>query len=141
MSGYDIARIIKEAKLGGARKEAQIDACEPFAAALFDVLTAAGIEAKFFCASFFIVGSRSPKWAHAVVQSGGVFYDSLGLFNHEIIRSRQKTHKTVQTELRFEPDVREYDEGDWAYMYAFCRKKLEKSVKDHASGKHIELTT
>ncbi len=141
MPEYDIARIIKEAKLGGARKDAQIDACEPFAAALFDALTAVGVQVEVFCASFYVEGARSPKWAHAVVQSGGVFYDSMGVFNHEIIRARQRTHKNVKTELRFEPDVREFDERDWTEMHAFCLKKLAKSVKDHAAGKHLELTT
>lgn len=134
MPAYDIARIIKEAKLGGARKDAQIDACEPFAAALFDVLTAAGIEAKVFAASFFVEGARSPKWAHAVVQSGGIFYDSLGVFNHEIVRARQRTHKRVQTELHFEPDVRDFDERDWTEMHAFCLKKLTKSMESVVSS-------
>lgn len=141
MSEYDIARIIKEAKLGGARKDAQIDACEPFAAALFDALNAAGIETKVFCATFFIVGSPSPEWAHAIVQVGGVFYDSLGVFNHEVVRARLRIHKNVQTRLQIEPDVRDFDARDWSEMHAFCLKKIEKSVKDHVSGKHLELTT
>lgn len=129
MSQYDIERAISQAKLGSARKDAQIDACEPFAAALFDVLTSAGIDATVFCATFHLSHTNSPLWAHAVVRSGGRFYDSMGLFDHDTVRARQRIHKTVQTELRFTEDVRDFDARDWAEMHAFCLKKLSAALK------------
>lgn len=71
----DIAQIIKDAKLGGARKDAQIDACEPFACALRDALRAQGIKTVDVTAAFFFAGKLRPEWYHAVVEVSGVLYD------------------------------------------------------------------
>lgn len=125
----DIEAIIKSAKLGGARKEAQDDACEPFAAALFDVLTQVGIKASVACATFRINGASTPSWFHAIVEVDGVYYDSLGKFDHDIVRARSRIHKTVKTDLEFKPDVRYFDEQDWTEMHSFCVKKLSVAAR------------
>lgn len=130
MPALDIAQIISQAKLGSTRKDAQIDACEPFAAALFDVLSSAQIDATVCTATFRLSHRRLPLWAHAVIQSDGIFYDSMGVFNHDVVRKRQRIHKNVRTELKLEKDIRDFNEKEWSEMHKFYFEALSKSLNN-----------
>lgn len=96
----DINAIITAAKLGRARKDAQEDTCDVFAAALFDVLSAHGIDCQMFIAEKKGFGS----WAHAVVKVAGRYYDSMGEFSAEIYRARAKIHPSVKLEIVYRGD-------------------------------------
>lgn len=79
----DIDAIIKAAKLGRERKGAQVDTCVVFAAALYDVLSAKGIK----CGMVTVIPDGFSKWAHAVVEVAGRYYDSMGEFSADIYRA------------------------------------------------------
>lgn len=57
----DVDLIIKAAKLGRERKDAQVDTCTVFAAALYDVLSSQGVQCKMVT----VVPDGIGKWAHA----------------------------------------------------------------------------
>lgn len=118
-----IDEIIKNAKLGRERRDAQTETCSVFAAALYDVLSSHGISCKMFTAQ------KEKEWAHSIVKVGNRFYDSMGEFSTEIYRKRAKIHPTVKFEISYKSDLRkdcyeqEYDE-----LHAFFVKMLNKST-------------
>ena len=130
----DVAELILGAKLGRTRKDAQIDTCTVFAAALYDVLSGAGVACEVWDAAFFVEPFTMPSCVHAVVSVRGSFFDSMGIFGHEIVRSRSKIHPKVKTRLKMKRDVRCFDESDYSEMHAFYVKELTKSLKRMVQG-------
>lgn len=126
----DIAELIRQAKIGRERKEAQVETCAPFAAALHDVLVECGLAPSLVCVAN-RQGSVSSWWYHSVVSVDGVMYDSLGEFSEEIIRKRLKVRPTTDYKLEFETEKREgcYDEEDYALLYEFLLNKLRASAR------------
>ena len=122
-----IHRTILNATLGSARRYAQIDACEPFAAALHAVLQENGLDVSVWDATFSLQGRGKPLWSHAIVKVGSSFYDSHGLFDHAIVRQRQGIHENVKTNLDLVQSAPDFDARDWQEMYDFCLKKLRTS--------------
>ena len=128
-----IHRTILNATLGSARRYAQIDACEPFAAALHATLQENGLDVSVWSATFSLQGRSELLWSHAIVKVGSSFYDSHGLFDHAIVRERQGIHHAVKTNLDFAQSAPDFDARDWQEMYDFCLKKLRNSyAKIHA---------
>jgi len=123
----DIDAMIRAAKLGRSRKEAQEDTCAVFAAALYDVLVAQGIPCKMVTA----VNKQGDAWAHAVVEVAGCYYDSMGEFSTAIYRTRAKIHPKVSLDITFRADSRvDCYEPDFEEMYVFYAKMLGKAVRD-----------
>ena len=126
----DINAIIKVAKLGRERKDAQVDTCTVFAAALFDVLVAQGIQCQMACA----VNKVGNGWAHSVVKVDGRYYDSMGEFSTVIYRTRAKIHPSVSVTIQYRKDSRidcydpEFDE-----LYIFYVKALKKAMRGQVS--------
>lgn len=121
----DIDAIIKAARLGRERKDAQVDACSVFAAALYDVLSAQGIQ----CQMVTVVPNGLPKWAHAVVEVAGRYYDSMGEFSADIYRNRARIHPAVEFELDYQSDSRcECYEPECDELHAFFLKALNKAM-------------
>lgn len=117
----DIADIIKQAKLGRARKEAQIDCCAVFAAALYDVLTAQGVRCEIFCAK------NEGLWTHSVVNVSGRYFDSMGEFSIDIYRKRARIRPSLDSFIDYVQDVREgVFEADFDEMHAFFVEKLNE---------------
>lgn len=128
----DLDAIIKEAKLGRSRKDAQEDTCAVFAAALYDVLSAHGISCQMVTA----VKTQGHAWAHAVVEVAGRYYDSMGEFSTSIYRARAKIHPTVSLDIRFQPDSRcECYEQEFDEMHAFYAKMLNKALRGSVAVK------
>ena len=98
----DIDAFIKAAKLGRERKDAQVDTCAVFAAALYDVLTAQGLQ----CQMVTVVPNGLSKWAHAVVEVSGRYYDSLGEFSAGIYRRPSAARQSRRTSQRIFREVR-----------------------------------
>lgn len=123
----DLDGVIRNAKLGRTRKDAQEDTCAVFAAALFDLLTERGVA----CRMVTVAGGFSPltRWYHAVVEVGDVHYDSMGEFSEDIWRRRAKIHPRVTTSLTYRQDVREdcYEE-EFEEMHRFYLKALRSSL-------------
>ena len=119
--------IIVAARLGGARKDAQVDACGAFSAALFDVLTSRDKQCSLVTVSCGYQPGR-PEWYHSVVEVNGVHYDSLGLFTEAECRKRMKTHPSVALHFTYTPDQREdcFD-AELAELHAFYVKALAKA--------------
>lgn len=63
----NIDAIIKAAKLGRERKDAQVDTCAVFAAALYDVLSAKGLQ----CQMVTVVPNGLSKWRMPWLKSLG----------------------------------------------------------------------
>lgn len=126
----DIIELIKTAKIGRERKDAQVDSCAAFAAALYDVLVENGFLPSLVTASYRGV-TVERTWYHAVVEVDGKMYDSLGEFSTQIMRDRLKIHKSTSYELKYEPDRREgcYDEDDFQGVYDFLVKEFRKTAK------------
>lgn len=123
----DLSEIILSAKLGRSRKEAQVDCCGEFAAALFDALETRKIPCSMVTATK--ASSGRTDWHHAVVEVGGRYYDSMGEFTPDIYRTRAKIHPTVEIDITFRPDDRSCAfEDDMAEMYAFYLEKLSKAL-------------
>ena len=123
-----IEAIIKTAKLGRSRRDAQQDTCAVFAAALYDLL-----EELDVCCSLHVATDAhkyTEKWYHCVVRVDGQYYDSLGEFSQEIWRKRMKTHPKVPVTITYSPDSRMccYDE-EFDEMHAFYLKELRKASK------------
>lgn len=127
----NIENIILSAKLGSARKDAQVDTCTAFAAALYDLLKAQGQSCRLVTA----VKRGINGWAHAIVQADGRYYDSMGEFSVEIYRKRARVHPTVQLQIEFVPDSREdcYEE-EFEGMYEFYLQMLSKAATKMAVG-------
>lgn len=120
----DISEIIKAAKLGRARKDAQVDTCGVFAAALFDILVACEIPCQMICA---VNKEGINGWAHLVVEVDGRYYDSLGEFSTAIYRERAKIHPSVSVTIKFRKDFRsDCYEPEFDEMYIFYVKALKK---------------
>ncbi len=121
----NIDTIIKEAKLGSARKDAQVDTCAVFAAALYDVLSAQGIA----CQMVVVVKAGLGAWAHSVVEVAGRYYDSMGEFSTDIYRARARIHPKVELDIRYSPDSRhDCYESDFDEMHTFYVKMLHKAL-------------
>jgi len=122
--GMDIDAVIKAAKLGRARKDAQVDTCSVFAAALYDLL----LPIKP-CKMVTAVKGGLGAWAHSIVEVDGRYYDSMGEFSVDIYRARMKVHPTVKLDIQFKPDSREdCYEPEFHEMYAFYLKMLRKAA-------------
>lgn len=125
----DIDAIIKAAKLGRERKDAQVDTCTVFAAALYDVLSARGVQ----CELATVVPKGLRTWAHAVVAVAGRYYDSMGEFSADIYRTRARIHPKVQFELDYRTDTRcECYEPEFEELHAFFVRALNKALREPA---------
>lgn len=102
----NLHEIILAARLGRERKAAQEDTCGPFAVALFDLLGERGVAAQLRCVAFHLSGSSRANWFHCVVEVDGRLYDSMGAFDHEIVRARQGIHPKVESRIVVKPDDR-----------------------------------
>lgn len=122
----NIDAIIKAAKLGRERKDAQVDTCTVFAAALYDVLSAQGIQ----CGMVTVVPIKGlNNWAHAVVEVAGRYYDSMGEFSASIYRVRAKVHPAVNFELDYRADSRcECYEPEFGELHTFFIRALNKAM-------------
>lgn len=125
----DVGRLVAAAKLGRERRDAQVETCTVFAAALHDVLVENGVQAKVAVASRKGV-TASGTWHHSVVESGGRYFDSMGEFSREILRKRLKIHPKVEFVVEIGPDRREglYEAEDYEGLYEFMVKALRKAV-------------
>lgn len=126
----DIVELIKTAKIGRERKDAQVDSCSAFAAALYDVLEENGFSPSLVNASHRGV-TIERTWHHLVVEVDGAMYDSLGEFSTEIMRARSKIHPKVSYEIKYAPEIRDdcYDEDDFGGVYEFLVKEFRKTAK------------
>ena len=126
----DIVELIKTAKIGRERRDAQVDTCAPFAAALYDVLMENGFEPSLVCVGY-RGASVERSWYHSVVSVDGVMYDSLGEFSADIHRARIKVKDPANYVLTFEPDGRFgcYDEDDYDVLYEFLVTEFRKAAK------------
>ncbi|MBY3155199.1 hypothetical protein HFO56_23030 [Rhizobium laguerreae] len=102
----NIVELIKTAKIGGERKDAQVDTCAAFAAALYDVLAENGFSPSLVTA-FYRGATVARTWYHQVVEVDGRMYDSLGEFSTEIMRARLKVRPTSTYELKYAPESRD----------------------------------
>lgn len=126
----NINAIIQAAKLGRARKDAQVDTCAVFAAALYDVLSAHGIPCQIVTAVKKWFGS----WAHAVVEVDGHYYDSMGEFSTDIYRARAKVRPKVTLDIEYQPDFRsECYEPEFDELHAFYVRMLNKAICSQAA--------
>lgn len=126
MSNFSkIDALIKRAKLGRERRDAQIETCSVFAAALHDVLDANGIACNIVTA----VQKEPVRWAHSIVQAEGKYFDSMGEFSIEIYRERAHIHPSVRIEIEYIPDFRDQCyESDYDELHSFFVKQLSKSI-------------
>lgn len=126
----DIVELIMSAKIGRERKDAQVDTCAPFAAALYDVLLENGFDAELVSVGY-KGATVEHSWYHAVVSVDGTMYDSLGEFSEDILKARMKIKPTVEYKLSFAPDIRDgcYDEDDYQVLYDFLVAQLRKSAR------------
>lgn len=121
----NIDAIIKVAKLGRERKGAQVDTCTVFAAALYDVLSAQGIQ----CGIVTVIPNGLDKWAHTVVEVAGRYYDSMGEFSASIYRARARIHPSVKFEFAYRADSRcECYEPEFDELHAFFVRALNKAM-------------
>lgn len=127
----DIGAVILSAKLGRERKDAQIDTCSVFAAALFDVLKQHGIPCEMVTA----VCKTGRTWAHSVVEVAGTYFDSQGEFSTAIYRSRTKVHPSVSVSIEYRKDFRDdCYEPEFDELHAFFVKELNKAVRRHEAA-------
>lgn len=123
----ELSEVIKAAKLGRSRKDAQQDTCTVFAAALYDILKARGISCRIVTAACGFLGRT--EWYHAVVKVDGHYYDSMGEFSEDIWRARAKIHPKVQMTISYRPDTRtDCYEDEFDEMHAFYLKMLNKAM-------------
>lgn len=123
----DIAGLIKSAKLGGARRDAQKETCAVFAAALYDVLSEEKIPCEMVTVACGVL--RRPAWYHAIVEANGQNYDSMGEFSEEIWRKRAKIHPTVSLTFSYLPDTRgDCYEDEFSELHTFFIGKLKQAL-------------
>lgn len=116
---------IKQAKLGRYRREAQVDTCAVFAAALYDALQALDVP----CTMVTALNKTGNRWAHALVQVGDRYFDSMGEFSTAIYHKRAKIHPKVTLDISYTEDTRdECYEPEFDEMHAFYLKHLTKSL-------------
>lgn len=121
----DIDALIKAAKLGRERKEAQVGTCAVFAAALYDVLSAREIPCRMVTA----VPTARREWAHAVIEVSGRYFDSMGEFSVDIYRARAKIHPKVNFGFDYLADARcECYESEFDELHVFFVKALSASA-------------
>ncbi|MFK3607852.1 hypothetical protein PVE_R2G0535 [Pseudomonas veronii 1YdBTEX2] len=121
----DISAVILKSKLGRTRKDAQVDTCSVFAAALYDFLIDRGIPTKMVTA----VKKGLGAWAHAVVEVDGRYFDSLGEFSISTYRDRARIHPSVNIDVSYVPDTRaDCFEEEFIEMYNFYLRMLNKAV-------------
>lgn len=127
----NISTLIKESKLGILAKEAQEDACAPFAAALYDVLQEHHINCSLETASYYRFQEKTPEWHHSVVNVNGQRFDSKGYFSEETLRKRLKIHQKVIVRVEYKADKRETVlDDDWHKTFRDeCHKKMAKYTK------------
>ncbi|MGI9374997.1 MAG: hypothetical protein ACR2PC_02690 [Tsuneonella suprasediminis] len=124
----DLADLIKNAKLGRTRKDAQEDTCAVFAAALYDALSALEIPCRMITVSCGF--SSSPEWYHAVLEFNGRYYDSMGEFSEAIWRKRAKIHPSVRLISLYRPDTRaDCYETEFDELHHFYLKAINKAFK------------
>jgi hypothetical protein len=127
MTPENLHDIIMNAKIGEMRKDAQIETCTVFAAALGDLLKNRKIEHTYLC-----VSPKTPHsslmWYHTVIGFAGKMFDSYGLFNADILKKRQKLK--IDLDLLVKNDVREDVDEEFSKLYIFFVKKLEKSFAE-----------
>lgn len=134
----DLHAIIRSAKLGRARKDAQEDTCTVFAAALYDALLTQGVRCEMATA----VPKGVGPWAHAVVEVDGRFYDSMGEFSTSIYRARAKIHPKVTLDIDYQPDSRsECYEPEFAELHAFYVKMITNAMCGQAPAAKAENPT
>lgn len=122
----NIHEAIRGSKLGRARKDAQVDMCSVFAAALYDVLDAQGVPCRMVTAK---PDDTFNAWAHSVVEVDGRYYDSMGEFSTDIYRVRARIHPKVTLGITFTPDERsECFETDLEDLHVFYVKALRKTL-------------
>lgn len=127
----NIDAIIKSARIGRERRDAQVDTCSVFAAALYDVLSTHGIP----CLMVTAIASGPLNWAHAVVEVSGRYYDSMGEFSASIYRLRAKIHPKVDLNVVYWPDSRiDCFELEYVELHAFFIKELTKSFRASAAS-------
>ena len=121
----DIDTLIKTANLGHETKDAQVDTCTVFAAALYDVLSGQGMHCRMVTAM--PTGLR--PFAHAVVEVDGKYYDSMGEFSTSIYRTRAKIHPKVALDIEYKEDSRsECYEPEFEDLCLFFTKVLTKAL-------------
>ena len=121
----DLDRVIKDAKLGRARREAQEDTCAVFAAALHDVLQANDVPCQMVRAE----NGWPAAWSHSVVAVDDRYYDSMGEFSVEIYRNRAKIHPAVTVDIAFHSDCRgDCYEPEFDELHAFFVRVLGSAV-------------
>lgn len=126
----NIEATIKAAKLGGTRKDAQIDTCSVFAAALYDLLGQ-----TMTCNMVTVVKNGLNPWAHSVVEVDGRYYDSMGEFSASIYSKRAKIHPSVKLDIVYKPDTREECfEPEFDELYDFYLKMLRKAKIAASNG-------
>ena len=125
----DIVELIKTAKIGGERKAAQTETCTVFAAALHDHLAAQGIETTLAVA--WRKGDRlSRDWYHLVVRYQEKYFDSLGVFDAETLRTRLKVHHSADFELEFQAETREGSfEDEYTELYFFLVDAFKRASR------------
>jgi len=124
-----LSEIIMAAKIGRYRKDAQIDTCDVFAAALYDALKARDIPCSVYTVAFTRAFSRMPEWYHGVVKVAGKYYDSLGEFSCDIIRTRNRIHPKVTFDLSFTKDIRDgFFNDEYADLHEHYLKFLAKAM-------------
>lgn len=126
----NLHKIILDAKLGSARKDAQIDTCAVFAAALYDTLTTRGIVCRMVCA----MKARPDAWTHSIVEVADRYYDSMGEFSADIYRARARIHPKVELDIQYQPNSR-YDcyQPEFDEMHAFYVKMLNKVLRNQTA--------
>ena len=131
----DMNEIIQNANIGRSRRDAQIDTCSVFAAALYDVLLRHGTRCRMVTA----IRTGFSPWAHAVVEVEGRYYDSMGEFSLEIYRNRAKIHPKVEIVIKYKTDRRlDCYEQDFDELHAFYVKMLGKSF--HKTSRLAEVS-
>lgn len=126
----DIHTLILTAKLGRTRKDAQIETCTVFAAALHDVLSAHGIACEI--ATAVCKGDCIQHWAHSVVKVSDRYFDSRGEFSKAIYSARAKLHPSVAIKIEFQKDLRHWcDEEveEFDQLHKFYIKALNKAAQ------------
>jgi hypothetical protein len=134
MTPEALNNLILNAKLGSARKDAQIDSCGPFAAALHDILKMNGMRSSIWSAEMHWEYFSKPEWGHYVVRYIGIAYDSLGFFDKKIICKREKIKSNFCLVMR-RMSRQGIFEDDEINMYNFFYSALAKQMKSYL-GKH-----
>jgi len=125
----DLGKVILNAKLGSARKDAQEDTCLVFAVALRAVLEKHDVMSSIYTATYWIGNSSRSEWSHSVIEFNERHYDSMGEFSVDIHRHRSKIHPNVKSRITYELETGiDLIDDEFIDLYAFYIEKLEKSL-------------